>query len=101
QAARPRRCGQRAAQLPARPAQPARPHHHDQLPQAVPALPGFLPATVPARTPATTAARRHPDALDSAIAKIVLKRAAMTPVQPVRGTQSLLGEDADRLATVV
>jgi histidyl-tRNA synthetase len=25
----------------------------------------------------------------------------MTPVQPVRGTQSLLGEDADRLATVV
>jgi len=31
----------------------------------------------------------------------VLKRAVMTPVQPVRGTQSLLGEDADRLATVV
>jgi histidyl-tRNA synthetase len=27
--------------------------------------------------------------------------AAMTPVQPVRGTQSLLGEDADRLAKVV
>ena len=25
----------------------------------------------------------------------------MTPVQPVRGTQSLLGEDADRLAAVV
>src|SRR5437763_1054683 len=25
----------------------------------------------------------------------------MTPVQPVRGTQSLLGEDADRLATIV
>ena len=25
----------------------------------------------------------------------------MTPVQPVRGTQSLLGEDADRLAKVV
>jgi histidyl-tRNA synthetase len=25
----------------------------------------------------------------------------MTPVQPVRGTQSLLGEDADRLATVI
>ena len=25
----------------------------------------------------------------------------MTPVQPVRGTQSLIGEDADRLATVV
>ncbi|HLO19197.1 MAG TPA: histidine--tRNA ligase [Sphingomicrobium sp.] len=25
----------------------------------------------------------------------------MTPVQPVRGTQSLLGDDADRLATVV
>src|SRR5438552_18069282 len=25
----------------------------------------------------------------------------MTPVQPVRGTQSLLGEDADRMATVV
>jgi histidyl-tRNA synthetase len=25
----------------------------------------------------------------------------MTPLQPVRGTQSLLGEDADRLATVV
>ena len=25
----------------------------------------------------------------------------MTPVQPVRGTQSLLGEDADRQATVV
>ena len=25
----------------------------------------------------------------------------MTPVQPIRGTQSLLGEDADRLATVV
>src|SRR5213080_5465686 len=25
----------------------------------------------------------------------------MTPVQPVRGTQSLLGEDTDRLATVV
>src|SRR5436190_13171380 len=25
----------------------------------------------------------------------------MTPVQPVRGTQSLFGEDADRLATVV
>ena len=25
----------------------------------------------------------------------------MTPVQPVRGTQSLLGEEADRLATVV
>ena len=25
----------------------------------------------------------------------------MTPVQPVRGTQTLLGEDADRLATVV
>jgi histidyl-tRNA synthetase len=31
----------------------------------------------------------------------VLKRGAMTPVQPVRGTQSLLGEDADRLAEVV
>jgi histidyl-tRNA synthetase len=31
----------------------------------------------------------------------VLKRGAMTPVQPVRGTQSLLGEDADRLAAVV
>ena len=31
----------------------------------------------------------------------MLKRGAMTPVQPVRGTQSLLGEDADRLATVV
>ena len=31
----------------------------------------------------------------------MLKRAAMTPVQPVRGTQSLLGEDADRLAAVV
>ena len=31
----------------------------------------------------------------------MLKREAMTPVQPVRGTQSLLGEDADRLATVV
>src|SRR3954471_3010268 len=38
---------------------------------------------------------------DSAIAKFVLKRGAMTPVQPVRGTQSLLGEDADRLAAVV
>ena len=25
----------------------------------------------------------------------------MTPVQPVRGTQSLLGEEADRLAAVV
>src|SRR5207253_4873895 len=25
----------------------------------------------------------------------------MTPVQPVRGTQSLLGEDADRLAAVI
>jgi histidyl-tRNA synthetase len=25
----------------------------------------------------------------------------MTPVQPVRGTQSLLGEAADRLAVVV
>ena len=25
----------------------------------------------------------------------------MTPVQPVRGTQSLLGEEADRMATVV
>ena len=25
----------------------------------------------------------------------------MTPVQPVRGTQSLLGEDADRFATVI
>jgi len=31
----------------------------------------------------------------------MLKRGAMTPVQPVRGTQSLLGEDADRLAAVV
>ena len=31
----------------------------------------------------------------------MLKRAAMTSVQPVRGTQSLLHEDADRLATVV
>jgi histidyl-tRNA synthetase len=31
----------------------------------------------------------------------VLKRGAMTPVQPVRGTQSLLGEDADRVAAVV
>ena len=38
---------------------------------------------------------------DSAFREIVLKRAAMTPVQPVRGTQSLLGEDADRLAAVV
>jgi histidyl-tRNA synthetase len=31
----------------------------------------------------------------------MLKARAMTPVQPVRGTQSLLGEDADRLAAVV
>src|SRR3954453_5816701 len=31
----------------------------------------------------------------------MLKRGAMTPVQPVRGTQSLLGEDADRLAAVI
>lgn len=31
----------------------------------------------------------------------MLKRAVMRPVQPVRGTQSLLGEDADRLASVV
>lgn len=38
---------------------------------------------------------------DYACQKIVLKRAAMTPIQPVRGTQSLLGEDADRIATVV
>ena len=31
----------------------------------------------------------------------MLKPGVMTPVQPVRGTQSLLYEDADRLATVV
>ena len=31
----------------------------------------------------------------------MLKRAEMTPVQPIRGTQSLLHEDADRLAAVV
>src|SRR3954468_18152169 len=42
--------------------------------------------------------RRRPD---SSFCRNVLKRGAMTPVQPVRGTQSLLGEDADRLATVV
>ena len=30
-----------------------------------------------------------------------LKRAAMSSLQPVRGTQSLLGEDADRLHTVI
>jgi histidyl-tRNA synthetase len=31
----------------------------------------------------------------------VLKRAAMSTPQPIRGTQSLLGEDADRLAAVI
>ena len=59
------------------------------------------PATLPPRMfqqERQQGARRR---ADSAFAEFVLKRAAMTPVQPVRGTQSLLGEDADRLAAVV
>ena len=41
------------------------------------------------------------DALVSRFPQYCALARAMTPVQPVRGTQSLLGEDADRLATVV
>ena len=37
----------------------------------------------------------------SLVANLCFSAATMTPVQPVRGTQSLLGEEADRLATVI
>ena len=63
--------------------------------------PAFSASNSSASASSSSSSRDRADTLISHLLKFVLKRAAMTPVQPVRGTQSLLGEDADRLATVV
>ena len=57
-------------------------------PQAVPAAAELLP---PRSNGSSDSSNRQRRLADSAFRRNVLKRGAMTPVQPVRGTQSLLG----------